>query len=118
MPYFYCGYQVYECDLDKHQYKFYNFINMTNQDATGLYPQFMYEGILKLATGKEDLKFKVRNTPFPATKMIHERKSGTDAGTVTFISGVAYAMILTTICGQMVEERVSHLKHIQVISGV
>ena len=38
MPYFYSAYQIYEADIIDHQYKFYNFLNMTNQDAGGLYP--------------------------------------------------------------------------------
>jgi hypothetical protein len=38
MPYFYSGYQFYKVDNENHQYKFYNFLNMTNQDAGGLYP--------------------------------------------------------------------------------
>jgi len=67
MPYFYSGYQFYEVDPRKNQYKFYNFLNMTNQDAGGLYPQFMYEAILKMATKDRDFKFKTRNTPYPRT---------------------------------------------------
>ena len=30
MPYFYSGYQIYEADYQSKQYKFYNFVNMTN----------------------------------------------------------------------------------------
>ena len=65
MPHFYSGYQIYEANNITNQYKFYNFLNMTNQDAAGLYPQFMYEAILKSATRNPEFKFKVRNTPFP-----------------------------------------------------
>jgi len=30
MPYFYSGYKIYEVDDKNRQYKFYNFVNMTN----------------------------------------------------------------------------------------
>jgi ATP-binding cassette, subfamily A (ABC1), member 3 len=118
MPHFYSGYQIYEANDITNQYKFYNFLNMTNQDAAGLYPQFMYEAILKKATGNPDFNFKVRSTPFPSTNALKERKTGTDAGSIIFTCAITYSMILTTICGFCVAERVNRLKHIQVISGV
>ena len=55
-----------QVDEEKHQYKFYNFVNTTNQDAGGLYPQFMYEAIIRKATRNKNFKYKVRSTPFPA----------------------------------------------------
>ena len=78
----------------------------------------MYEALLKKSTGNPDFKFKVRNTPFPDTNALKERKTGTDAGSVLFTTAITYSMILTTICGFCVAERVNRLKHIQVISGV
>jgi len=78
----------------------------------------MYEAILKSATRNPEFKFKVRNTPFPRTNSLKERKTGTDAGAIIFVTAVTYSMILTTICGFCVAERVNRLKHIQVISGV
>jgi len=59
---------MYEADLATQQYSFVSYINLTSQDATGLYPQFMYESILKEASNDKDFSFKVRNTPFPPTK--------------------------------------------------
>jgi len=51
---------MYEADLDTQQYKFMSFVNLTSSDASGLYPQFMYESILKVATQDENFKFKTR----------------------------------------------------------
>ena len=78
----------------------------------------MHEAIIRRATGKKDFKFKVRNTPYPAISAVVDRKHGADAATVAFMTAVAYSMLLTTISGQIVEERITRLKHIQVISGV
>lgn len=63
MPYCYSGYSFFEARND--QYKFYNLMNLTNQDAGGIYPQLMYEAILKKASGDKNFKFKVRSTPYP-----------------------------------------------------
>jgi hypothetical protein len=87
-------------------------MNLTHPDACGLYPQFMYEAIIKRSMDDSDYEFKVRNTPFPVTKALWFRKSGTDAGTIMFISATCYSMLLTTIVGNIVMERVQRLKHI------
>jgi hypothetical protein len=48
-PYFYASYKFFEADAYKDQYKFYTMVNFTCRDAVALYPQFMYESILKVA---------------------------------------------------------------------
>jgi len=118
MPFFYAGYQLYDVDQDRNQYDFYNFLNMTNADAGSLYPQFMYEAILKHASRNKEFKFKVRNTPYPKNEQVKDRKNGNDASIISFVTGTAYSIALTTTIGQLVEERTSRLKHMQVISGV
>jgi hypothetical protein len=58
-PFRYGSYFIYEANKATHQYKVATFVNLTSQDVTALYPQFMYEAILKKATGNPDFKFKV-----------------------------------------------------------
>jgi hypothetical protein len=72
---------------------------MTNRDSAGLYPQYMYESILKAATNNTDFKFKIRSTPFPPSHEVLERKAGTDSGTLIFLTATTFAMLMTTICG-------------------
>ena len=55
------------------QFKVATFVNITSQDVTALYPQFMYEAILKKATGNSDFKFKVVTSPFPVTQKLREK---------------------------------------------
>ena len=50
--------------------------------------------------------------------MVRDRKNGADAGTVTFVTACAYSMMLAAVIGQMADERLTRLKHMQVISGV
>ena len=78
----------------------------------------MYEAILKKASGDRNFKFKVRSTPYPSTELVRDRKNGADAGTVSFVTACAYSMMLAAIIGQISEEHLTRLKHMQVISGV
>jgi hypothetical protein len=64
-PYRYGSYYVYEANNKTKNFKVATFVNLTSQDASALWPQFMYEAILKTATGNPDLKFTLTNQPFP-----------------------------------------------------
>lgn len=57
---------------------------MTCADCAAIYPQVMYESILKVATNDKDFKFKLRNTPFPMTTKIESLKGGTDSANICF----------------------------------
>jgi len=46
----YGAYEAYQLNRKHQQYKFFTFLNMTCRDGGEIYPQFMYESILKLAT--------------------------------------------------------------------
>jgi hypothetical protein len=67
LPYMYGAYEIYEANKVKNHYQFITFVNITSQDAPGLFPQFMYESILKQATSNDEFKFKIRSTPYPPT---------------------------------------------------
>jgi hypothetical protein len=90
---------MYEADRDKQRYKFYSWLNLTNQDGAGLYPQFMYESILRVATDDKDFQFKARITPYPVTYEVKNRSVKGNAAKVVFFAAVAYGMMLTQIVG-------------------
>lgn len=64
-PYRYGSYFIYEANNQTKQFKVASLLNITSQDVTALFPQFMYESILQQATGNPNLKFKVVTAPFP-----------------------------------------------------
>jgi len=66
-PYLYASYDIYQASKLQQQYKFISHMNITSQDAASLVPQFMYESILKVATGNPNFEFKVRSTAYPLT---------------------------------------------------
>ena len=76
----------------------------------------MYERLLKLAD--PTINFKTRSTPYPPTSSQAQIVKTSSAGTIIFMTAVSYATLMTMICSFLVNERVSGLKHFQLISGV
>ena len=66
-PYRYGSYAIYEANNKTKQFKFSAFLNLTSQDVTALYPQFLYEAVLKQATGNPKFTFRVVTAPYPIT---------------------------------------------------
>lgn len=67
-PYRVGSFYVYEANNKTKQFKVATYMNLTSQDVMALYPQFLYEAVLKTATGRDDLKLKVTSVPFPLVK--------------------------------------------------
>lgn len=59
------SYLVYEANKLNQQYKVITYVNTTSQDAAAAYPQFMYESILRTASGNPNFQFKFYTQPFP-----------------------------------------------------
>ena len=72
-----------------------------------LFPAFMYESILKVATDDPEFEFKTRSTPYPLTEEITKRVKVSDAGQIIFFSAIAYSIVITVTCSYLVVERVS-----------
>ena len=64
-PFTYGSYEIYEADTENQAYKFISYVNLTSKDAVQLWPQFMYESILKVATDDPEFEFKVRTSGYP-----------------------------------------------------
>jgi hypothetical protein len=59
------GYLVYQANLTSNTYRVINYVNTTSQDIAAAWPQFMYESILRTATGEPDFQFKLVTKPYP-----------------------------------------------------
>ena len=64
-PYRYGSYQIYQANTKSNLFNIVQYLNVTSQDATAMFPQYMYQAILRVATGDPDLEFNVINYPFP-----------------------------------------------------
>ena len=52
MPYRFGSYLIYQANNVTKNWKVVNYVNATSQDVAIAYPQFMYESILRTATGQ------------------------------------------------------------------
>ena len=85
---------------------------------TALYPQFIYESILKTATGDSDFTFQVTTQPFPVFYVFKEREKAGNAFDFAFMVGIGLSLIPTVIVSFILKEREENLKHMQLISGM
>ena len=117
-PYMYGSYEIFEANRQTQSYKFASYVNMTSSASSILFPQFMYESILKTATGDPEFEFKTRSTGYPVNYELKRRSATGDAGSIIFFSAIAYSIVITIMVSYLVVERVSQLKHVQVITGM
>ena len=118
IPFMYGSYEIYSASQADQYYEFVSLVNLTSIDSAGLYPNFMYESILKTATDNQDFKFKVRSTPYPPTRFILDRVVVSATNSVLIQIAISYGIILSGIATYIVLERTNGLKHLQAISGM
>ena len=80
---------------------------MTSDSSVALFPQFMYESVLKIATGDPEFKFKTRSRVFPPTYEVRRRVATSDAGAIVFFSAIAYSIVITVTISYLVVERIT-----------
>lgn len=118
LPYTYGSYFIIEANNDTKSFKTATFINTTSRDASAYYSHFLYESILKQATGNPNFIFNVSTTAFPISQQLLGRDATGDALFISIISGIGFALIPATIIGNIVFEKQKGLKHIQMVSGM
>jgi len=110
--YRYGSYYFYEANNKTKTFRVATCVNTTSQDVVALYPQFMYEAILKVATGNKDFKFQVTSMPFPITEKQRDRVEEASGIFVCFVVGIAFSLIPASIVSRMVAEKEKGLYHI------
>ena len=117
-PFRYGSYYIYEANNKTKQFKVSVFLNLTSQDVTALYPHFMYEAVLKSATGNSNLKFEVTTTPFPITQRMRNRGQAASGIFIVFVVSIGFALVPAAVVSFILNERDKNLKHMQLISGM
>jgi hypothetical protein len=110
-PYRVGSYYFYEANNKTKQFKVAAFMNLTSQDVMALYPQFLYESIIKTATGRDDVKLKVTSVPFPLVKTQRDREDSASGIFVCFVVGVGLALIPASIVSRVCHEKERGLYH-------
>jgi len=117
-PYRYGSYQVFQADNVTQQWQVYNYLNITSQDVTAFYPQWMYQTILRTATGNPDFTFNITTTPFPVFYAFKAREQAARTLDYVFMLSIALALIPCVVVSFILNEREKQLKHQQLISGM
>lgn len=104
-PYRYGGYYIFEANNVTNQFKVATFVNITSLEVANYYPQYMYDAIIKTATGHLDLDFKTTNVPWP--KEIRSTGHRGDASGIflSFVAGISFALIPASIISRVVHEK-------------
>lgn len=116
-PVSYGSYLVYLADAVTFQYQVTNYVNITSQDVTGLYPQFLYEAILKDAIGS-DFNYTVVSSPYPLLAVNQSQASSSVAFILVFVIAIGFALLPASIIAQVLNEVNKNLKQIQLVSGM
>ena len=95
-----------------------NYVNTTSQDVAIAYPQFMYEAILRSATGRDHFQFKLVTNPFPILQKYKDQEKETSVISLLFVISVGLSLLPGLIVGGIMYEREKNLKHMQIISGM
>ncbi|CDW85063.1 abc transporter family protein [Stylonychia lemnae] len=117
-PISYGSYFVYQADKTKMQFRIASQLNLKSQDASALYPQFLYESILKLASNNPNYKFEVSTQAFPVTYNLSKRSAQVNGIFIVFVISIGFALIPASVISFIVHEREKNLKHMQIISGM
>ena len=64
-PYRYGSYQIYSANKKTNLYQIVSYLNVTSSDVTAMFPHYMYQAILRVATDDPNFNFDVTTQPYP-----------------------------------------------------
>ena len=84
---------------------------MTSQDVTAMYPQFMYNAILRVATDDPEFVYDITNVPYPVYQAFKDVEAAASAYDFVFMTAIALALIPCVMVQFVLQERMHQLKH-------
>ena len=84
---------------------------MTSQDVTAMFPQYMYQAILRVATDDPDFTFDVTSTPYPIYQAFKDIEEAASAYDFVFMTAIALALIPCVMVQFILMERELQVKH-------
>lgn len=82
-----------------------NYVNITSQDIGAAWPQFMYESLIRTATGKPDFQFKLVTNPYPVLQKYKDAERKTSVASLLFVLAIGFCILPATIVGYIMFER-------------
>lgn len=104
-PYRYGSYYVFEANNKTNQFKVATFINITSHEVANFYPQYLYDAIIKTATGYKDFKFMTTNVPWPKEIRSSGHRGDASGIFLAFVAGISFALIPASIISRIVHEK-------------
>ena len=92
-PYRYGSFELYTASKTKHLYTMVTYLNTTSQDVTGMFPQFMYEAILRVESGDPDFTYSITTVPYPIYQAFLDIEEAASAYDFVFMTAIALALI-------------------------
>eukprot|EP00347_Sterkiella_histriomuscorum_P006793 403351411 len=117
-PYRYGSYFIYEADRSRMRFKTLTLVNLTSQDAAAFYPHFLYQAIIRAASGKPNYHFDVTTKSFPVTAFQKTRSAQVSGIFIVVVVAIAFSLIPAVIISFILSEKEKKIKHLQLISGM
>ena len=110
-PYRYGSFQIFQADRKYHVYNIIALLNVTSQDVTGLFPQYMYTAILRTATADPKFNFDVTSKAFPIYQKYKDLEAAATSYDYVFMAAISIALIPCVMVQFILNERELQLKH-------
>ena len=110
-PYRYGSYQIYRANKASNLYESINYLNVTSQDVSALYPHYLYNAFLRVATDQPDLEFELTTTPMPIYQMFKDQEEAARATDFAFMVAISLALVPCVMIQFILNERENALKH-------
>ena len=92
-PYRYGSYQIYHANKNELLMQFVNYLNVTSQDVTGMFPQFMLQTMLRAMLDDPELIFDITLVPYPVYEVQKNQEEAARAYDFAFMTAIALALI-------------------------
>ena len=76
-----------------------------------MYPQYMYQAILRVAAQDPDFVFDITSTPYPIYSMFKQIEAAAGAYDFVFMTAIALALIPCVMVQFILNERELQVKH-------
>ena len=110
-PYSYGSFELFQANRENHQIQVNTFLNITSQDVTGIYPQYLYQALFKTQMNDPDFEFNLTTAPYPIFHVFKQRETSAKSFDYIFLLSIALSLIPSVVVYFILNERENQLKH-------
>ena len=114
----YGSYYCISFDEKYHQYAILTTINPISRQAPIIYPNYIFQNIIKYISKKENLEINFINYPLPIPNYKKKNFEERNYVTLVFFISIAFTLIPANFITIIIKERETNTKHLQIISGI